>query len=150
MHGGRDVANDASTVFDLVILGGGSGGYAAALRAAQLDILRTIAAHCDGMQYVLQGVDYNNPDATYPIIDHLDHPNYNQQVYDFQMVRFNGASGQTPVIPAMTPQDDNLGPGFIEIVDELLRKQQLIGRCSHSDRILAGYAIDFRIRHHVA
>ena len=25
MHGGRDVANDASTVFDLVILGGGSG-----------------------------------------------------------------------------------------------------------------------------
>jgi hypothetical protein len=69
------------------------------------------AAHCDGMQYVLQGVDYNNPDATYPIIDHLDHPNYNQQVYDFQMVRFNGASGQTPVIPAMTPQDDNLAPG---------------------------------------
>ena len=35
MHGGRDVANDASTVFDLVILGGGSGGYAAALRACQ-------------------------------------------------------------------------------------------------------------------
>src|SRR3954452_21799094 len=35
MHGGRDVANDASTVFDLVILGGGSGGYAAALRGAQ-------------------------------------------------------------------------------------------------------------------
>ncbi|WP_078503620.1 dihydrolipoyl dehydrogenase [Streptomyces sulphureus] len=38
MHGGRDVANDASTVFDLVILGGGSGGYAAALRAAQLGL----------------------------------------------------------------------------------------------------------------
>ncbi|GAA3021653.1 hypothetical protein GCM10020229_36060 [Kitasatospora albolonga] len=36
LHGGRDVANDASTVFDVVILGGGSGGYAAALRAAQL------------------------------------------------------------------------------------------------------------------
>src|ERR1043165_10242149 len=36
MHGGRDVANDASTVFDLVILGGGSGGYAAPLRGAQL------------------------------------------------------------------------------------------------------------------
>ena len=30
------MANDASTVFDLVILGGGSGGYAAALRGAQL------------------------------------------------------------------------------------------------------------------
>jgi dihydrolipoamide dehydrogenase len=38
MHGGRDVANDASTVFDLVILGGGSGGYAAALRASQLGL----------------------------------------------------------------------------------------------------------------
>jgi dihydrolipoamide dehydrogenase len=38
MHGGRDVANDANTVFDLVILGGGSGGYAAALRAAQLGL----------------------------------------------------------------------------------------------------------------
>src|SRR5690349_22396361 len=36
MHGGRDVANDASTVFDVVILGGGSGGYAAALRSAEL------------------------------------------------------------------------------------------------------------------
>jgi dihydrolipoamide dehydrogenase len=34
----RDVANDASTVFDLVILGGGSGGYAAALRGAQLGL----------------------------------------------------------------------------------------------------------------
>ncbi len=69
------------------------------------------AAHCDNMQYVLQGLDYQNPDATYPIIDTLDHPNYNQQVYDFQMVRFNGASAQTPVIPAMTPLDDNLNPG---------------------------------------
>ncbi|MFD7641180.1 dihydrolipoyl dehydrogenase [Kitasatospora sp. NPDC059795] len=38
MHGGRDVANDASTVFDVVILGGGSGGYAAALRGAQLGL----------------------------------------------------------------------------------------------------------------
>jgi dihydrolipoamide dehydrogenase len=34
----RDVANDASTVFDLVVLGGGSGGYAAALRASQLGL----------------------------------------------------------------------------------------------------------------
>ena len=32
------MANDASTVFDLVILGGGSGGYAAAFRAAQLGL----------------------------------------------------------------------------------------------------------------
>src|SRR5207249_1785818 len=34
----RDVANDANTFYDLVILGGGSGGYAAALRAAQLGL----------------------------------------------------------------------------------------------------------------
>jgi dihydrolipoyl dehydrogenase len=40
--GGRDVANDAGAVFDVVILGGGSGGYACALRAAEL-----------GMQVVL-------------------------------------------------------------------------------------------------
>ena len=32
------MANDASTVYDLVILGGGSGGYAAALRASQLGL----------------------------------------------------------------------------------------------------------------
>ncbi|GGO53439.1 dihydrolipoyl dehydrogenase [Streptomyces daqingensis] len=32
------MAKDASTVFDLVILGGGSGGYAAALRGAQLGL----------------------------------------------------------------------------------------------------------------
>ncbi|WP_419994272.1 dihydrolipoyl dehydrogenase [Streptomyces boninensis] len=32
------MANDASTVFDLVVLGGGSGGYAAALRGAQLGL----------------------------------------------------------------------------------------------------------------
>ncbi|GGO79776.1 dihydrolipoyl dehydrogenase [Wenjunlia tyrosinilytica] len=32
------MANDASTVFDVVILGGGSGGYAAALRASQLGL----------------------------------------------------------------------------------------------------------------
>ncbi|MYW06341.1 dihydrolipoyl dehydrogenase [Streptomyces sp. SID3343] len=42
MTGGRDVANDAGAVFDVVILGGGSGGYACALRAAEL-----------GMQVVL-------------------------------------------------------------------------------------------------
>lgn len=32
------MANDAGTVFDVVILGGGSGGYAAALRSAQLGL----------------------------------------------------------------------------------------------------------------
>ncbi|GAB2594897.1 dihydrolipoyl dehydrogenase [Streptomyces capparidis] len=32
------MANDAGTVFDVVILGGGSGGYAAALRASQLGL----------------------------------------------------------------------------------------------------------------
>jgi dihydrolipoamide dehydrogenase len=35
-QGGCSVASDADNVFDLVILGGGSGGYAAALRAADL------------------------------------------------------------------------------------------------------------------
>jgi dihydrolipoamide dehydrogenase len=37
-QGGRDVASDAETVFDLVVLGGGSGGYASALRAATLGL----------------------------------------------------------------------------------------------------------------
>ena len=35
-------ANDNSTVYDLVVLGGGSGGYAAALRAAQLGLSVTL------------------------------------------------------------------------------------------------------------
>jgi dihydrolipoamide dehydrogenase len=32
------VADSAGTVFDVVVLGGGSGGYACALRAAQLGL----------------------------------------------------------------------------------------------------------------
>jgi hypothetical protein len=69
------------------------------------------AAHCGAPQYIIQGQDYNNPDATYVVIDYLDHPSYNGQAYDFMMVRFTGAGSGTPVIPAMSPAEDNLQAG---------------------------------------
>src|SRR5262245_11527365 len=63
------------------------------------------AAHCvtlDTPQYVVQGNDYNSSSAiVYPVVSFKADPNYNQQVYDFGMVKFTGASGATPVIPAM-------------------------------------------------
>ena len=69
------------------------------------------AAHCGSPQYVIQGNDYNNPTAVYNVVDYLGHPNYNGQVYDFMMVRFTGAGSGTPVIPAMSPAEDNLTTG---------------------------------------
>jgi hypothetical protein len=70
------------------------------------------AAHCGTPQYIIQANDYNSPSAVvYPVTASQNHPSYNQQVYDFKMVRFTGASAATPVIPAMTPAQDNLGAG---------------------------------------
>lgn len=70
------------------------------------------AAHCGSPQYVIQGNDYNSQSAIYyPVTASQNHPSYNGQVYDFKMVRFTGASASTPVIPAMTPAQDNLSAG---------------------------------------
>jgi MYXO-CTERM domain-containing protein len=63
------------------------------------------AAHCGTSQYVIMGNDYNNPTAVFNVVASQNHPSYNGQIYDFKMVRFNGASASTPVIAAMTPAD---------------------------------------------
>src|SRR5262245_37885328 len=70
------------------------------------------AAHCvtlDTPKYVVQANDVNSSSAiVYPVLSHEAHPSYNQQVYDFGMVKFTGASSATPVIPAMQPSEDTL------------------------------------------
>jgi MYXO-CTERM domain-containing protein len=72
------------------------------------------AAHCvnDPPQVVVQGNDYNSSSTIdYQVTDYQAHPSYNGQYYDFAMVKFIGASGSTPVIPAMTDAEDNLVDG---------------------------------------
>ena len=75
------------------------------------------AAHCvqlDTPQYVVQGNDYNASSAiVYPVVSYKAHPSYNQQVYDFGMVKFTGASGSTPIIPAMQASEDTLALGSV-------------------------------------
>lgn len=70
------------------------------------------AAHCldkGQPQIVIQGDDYSAFSATqYQPTASQSHPNYNGDVYDFAMVQFASASGNTPVIPAMKPAQDNL------------------------------------------
>jgi hypothetical protein len=72
------------------------------------------AAHCVEQgppQYVLQGNDYDNADAQYPVTDYASHPNYSQPVYDFAMLQIASVSAATPVIPAMNAAQDNLSSG---------------------------------------
>jgi MYXO-CTERM domain-containing protein len=71
------------------------------------------AAHCGAPIEVRQGNNYLNPTAAYTVIDWANHPSYDSQalLFDFKMVRIVGVSGSTPVIPAMTPAQDNLGGG---------------------------------------
>lgn len=69
------------------------------------------AAHCQNPQQVVIGNNYNSPTAVFPVIASQAHPSYNGQVYDFRMVRISGVNASTPVIPAMSPAQDNLAPG---------------------------------------
>ncbi|HHH30162.1 MAG TPA: S1 family peptidase [Polyangiaceae bacterium] len=74
------------------------------------------AAHCFGPGPILQvavGDNYQAADAVFNVVDYQIHPQYdpNQLVYDFAMIRAVGAGAGTPVIPAMTPAEDGLGPG---------------------------------------
>ncbi|HHH30161.1 MAG TPA: hypothetical protein ENK57_17710 [Polyangiaceae bacterium] len=69
------------------------------------------AAHCTGPQQVVIGNDYQFPSAVFPVIASQAHPSYNGQVYDFRMVRISGVNASTPVIPAMSPAQDNLSSG---------------------------------------
>jgi len=74
------------------------------------------AAHCfDGqVQGIAIGDNYNNPDAVLALAEYEVHPGYdpnNQYVYDFAIMRVTGASASTPIIPVLTPGDDDLQPG---------------------------------------
>ena len=40
--------------------------------------------------------------------------------------------------------------GLVQVVDQLLRQQQLVGRAAHHDGVLALHAVDLGVRHHVA
>jgi hypothetical protein len=76
------------------------------------------AAHCcagdsEDPWMVLQGNDYESPDAQYMVTDVSAHPGYNGHTKDFCMVRFTGANGGTPFIPAMTPAQDDLQAGDV-------------------------------------
>ncbi len=63
-------------------------------------------------QWVVQGNDYNSGSAiVYNIADFEAHPSYTGGDYDFAMIRAVGAGSGTPVIPAMTPSQDNLASG---------------------------------------
>lgn len=75
------------------------------------------AAHCFGqgqVQGIVIGDNYNSPDAVLQMTDYEIHPQYdpnNQYIYDFAMMRVTGASASTPIIPVLTPAEDDLQPG---------------------------------------
>ena len=74
------------------------------------------AAHCFGngpIQVVAIGNDYQFATEVLNVVDYQVHPQYdtNQLIYDFAMIRATGASSSTPVIPALRPDQDNLGVG---------------------------------------
>jgi hypothetical protein len=53
-------------------------------------------------------------DVVYPVVDFKADPSYqsgNQAVYDFAMVKFNGAGSSTPTMPVLTAALDNLQAG---------------------------------------
>jgi hypothetical protein len=84
------------------------------------------AAHCCSSgsppKYIVQGDDYNAQGTTvYPVSEFKAHPTYDSQnpgsPGDFCVVRFSGATAQTPVIPAMTQALDDLAKGVqVEVV----------------------------------
>lgn len=72
------------------------------------------AAHCvvdDAPQQVAQGDDYEYPDRVYDVAEYRAHPSYYGAEWDFAMLRATGATGTTPLIPAMSPLEDELAPG---------------------------------------
>jgi len=63
---------------------------------------------------VVMGNNYNSPSAYFNVAQVAVHPLYDGDdgsANDFGMLRITGASASTPVIPAMTPAQDNLAVG---------------------------------------
>jgi hypothetical protein len=95
----------------VMVVGSGTGCSGTIVHKAGSVAYVLTAAHCGNPQQVWQGNDSANPDYVYVVDNFQRHPNYNDPVYDFMMVRFIGAGSNTPVIPAMSPQQDNLANG---------------------------------------
>jgi MYXO-CTERM domain-containing protein len=84
------------------------------------------AAHCSSMDVVAIADDYdtcfqqNNPACTaFSVVEQIYHPNWNNDAgngYDFSLIRFTGASAQTPFVPAATSPDGLTGNSTIDIV----------------------------------
>jgi len=74
------------------------------------------AGHCVSatLGSIRQGNDHANGkyDKQYSVVEAVQHPGYKvSDMYDFAMLRFSGADGNTPVIPPLAPGDDNLKKG---------------------------------------
>ncbi len=80
------------------------------------------AGHCiyGSLGNIRQGDNHASGqyDVQYPVVEAVRHPEYSgtpsaghSKLYDFAMLRFTGATGSTPVMPALTPGQDNLSQG---------------------------------------
>ncbi len=74
------------------------------------------AAHClaagDVPEVAVQANDYNDQNGiAYKVTATKAHPSYNGDTYDFGMVTITGVGPETPVLPAMTKDIDNLASG---------------------------------------
>ncbi len=112
INGNLDTTHDAVVA---VWLGGGACSGTIIHKSGSNAWVLT-AAHCVtpmAPQSVIQGDNYNSPDATYPVADYAYHPAYSGagSLYDFAVIRITGADSSTPVIPAMTPAEDSLSAG---------------------------------------
>ena len=107
--------NSGSSCTGTIIATNGSSGYV------------LTAAHCTGIDYVAIATNYNDcfggggPACTevFQVVDQIYHPDYNGDAgygYDFSMIRFVGASGSTPVIPAAQPDDGLSSASTVDIV----------------------------------
>lgn len=110
VNGSPDTTHQA--VVAVIMNGGACSGTIVDVIGSNAYVLT--AGHCvDGAtpQVVLQGNDYNGNPIQYPVVDWLQHPNYNPPFYDFAMLRVTGAGPSTPKIAAITPAEDNLVAG---------------------------------------
>jgi len=78
-----------------------NGGFGYALTAAHC-IKQNAASIVIGDDHDAGGV------VEHSIVEAAVHPYYNDFLYDMAVVKFSGASGSTPVIPALTPSEDTL------------------------------------------
>jgi hypothetical protein len=72
------------------------------------------AAHCLKSQLgvIRQGNNHNSGYIEYPVVETDAHPEYNgSPLYDFAMLRFSGATVNTPAFAPLTAQQDNLVAG---------------------------------------